>query len=259
MVDEPPKPTVPPLQRHLQLETDFFCFQCGYNLHGQIVTRDERLDILVCRCPECGRFHPAAQGVSATRPWLARVGVMLITVWSIWTLAFLALTGFFIGFGPYAHLESYTVGNYTTDGVVHRILRDASLHNGYYAARQENNWRIFAMISGIAALAAGMYLAVAFWHVRRATLRRFVLFPVVVALFVWWIWWGNYDIDEVFGWSLSRLGMYTLWSIFCLMLGVKIGRPVARYALRLIVPVRFLQVVGFLWQCDGKDLPKAAP
>jgi len=45
--------TLPPPLRHQrfpQLETDLFCQTCGYNLHGQPVSRDERLGILICRC-----------------------------------------------------------------------------------------------------------------------------------------------------------------------------------------------------------------
>src|SRR5437868_3286417 len=93
---ETPSP-LPPLQRHLQLETDHFCFGCGYNLHGQVVAMDERLGFLVCRCPECGRFHPGAMGVSATRPWLARLGVMLISLMVLGSIAVYGFGGLFVG------------------------------------------------------------------------------------------------------------------------------------------------------------------
>lgn len=40
-----------------RVETDRFCFRCGYNLHQQSVRRDPRTEVLVSRCPECGTFH----------------------------------------------------------------------------------------------------------------------------------------------------------------------------------------------------------
>ncbi|MDB5300946.1 MAG: hypothetical protein JWO87_2609, partial [Phycisphaerales bacterium] len=44
------------------IHTDTFCESCGYNLHTQAVVRDERLGLLICRCPECGRWAAAGLG-----------------------------------------------------------------------------------------------------------------------------------------------------------------------------------------------------
>ena len=68
-----PAPTGSPLQRHQQLHVDAFCTGCGYNLHGQPVTRDERTGIFLCRCPECGQYHAAGLGVTAASAWAAQV------------------------------------------------------------------------------------------------------------------------------------------------------------------------------------------
>lgn len=83
-VDDPvsPAPTIRPLARHPQLETDQFC-DCGYNLHGQVVSRDERLGFMVCRCPECGAFHPAGHGTAARSQWLSRLAVGMLIVWTM--------------------------------------------------------------------------------------------------------------------------------------------------------------------------------
>src|SRR3954464_13465182 len=76
-----PLPKLPPVRQHMRLEVDTFCVECGYNLHGQTVNRDERLGIFVCRCPECGRFHPAGVGVTATNVWLRRLATVLLAFW----------------------------------------------------------------------------------------------------------------------------------------------------------------------------------
>src|SRR6185369_4270298 len=70
-----------PAERPVQLETDAFCVECGYNLHGQPVTRDQRLNLLVARCPECGQHHPAGLGVTATKLWLQRFASLLLFAW----------------------------------------------------------------------------------------------------------------------------------------------------------------------------------
>ena len=76
-----PLPPPQPHERHAQLETDLFCEQCGYNLHGQIVTRDPRLGFMVCRCPECGRFHPAGHRTTAASLWRSRLAAGLLLLW----------------------------------------------------------------------------------------------------------------------------------------------------------------------------------
>src|SRR5580700_5130530 len=76
----------PPMARHGQLEVDAFCAGCGYNLHGQVVSLDERLGFPICRCPECGRYHPAGAGVTANSVWLRRYAAVLLVCWVIFVL-----------------------------------------------------------------------------------------------------------------------------------------------------------------------------
>ena len=75
------RPPTAPLERHQCLEVDAFCTNCGYNLHAQPVTRDERLGIYVCRCPECGQHHPAGVGVTASSVWMRRLATGLLMFW----------------------------------------------------------------------------------------------------------------------------------------------------------------------------------
>ena len=75
---------------HAVIEADQFC-DCGYNLHGQTVTRDDRLGFPVVRCPECGAWHPAGHGSTATRAWLRRLAAVLLLVWALLLLAVAAV------------------------------------------------------------------------------------------------------------------------------------------------------------------------
>ena len=249
---------VPPLQRHLQLETDLFCFGCGYNLHGQIVTHDERLGFLVCRCPECGRFHPAAMGVSATRPWLARLGVSLIMSWILTALVVIGLLSFFIGLMNYAHFETYTTyanQNYNS-ATRFRVIRNITTNNpGYYDEYWAIRWHYFVAFAAALSTALGVFFAVAMWHVAPARRWRILIWPVVVSLLTFLIWYGNENITSVFSWSVDITFRYMMLNLATMTLGLLIGRPVTRSLCRMLIPPRLLQHVHFLWRCDGLTPP----
>jgi hypothetical protein len=65
------------------IETDRYCEHCGYNLRTQPVVREPHTQFLVARCPECGRFHPAAEHTSAGRLWLRRLATLLLFLWIV--------------------------------------------------------------------------------------------------------------------------------------------------------------------------------
>src|SRR3954462_10568553 len=96
-IAEPPLPGLAPQERHMRLQVDAFCVTCGYNLHSLEVVRDERLGIFICRCPECGRFHPAGVGVTAAKTWAQRSSAMLLVVWVM--LALFATFWIIMGMG----------------------------------------------------------------------------------------------------------------------------------------------------------------
>ena len=248
------------MQRHLQLETDLFCHGCGYNLHGQIVTMDERLGFLVCRCPECGRFHPAAMGVSATRPWLARLGVLLASMMLFTALGVFGLAGLFLGMASYAHLDSYTQRVYQNNSYGSNSIRELRVPNpseygtSYY---QEllTRWRLFAGFSALVAVGLGMFCAVILWHASPVRRWAVLVFPFVVAVLTYGTWALNENIDHVFTYSVERLFAYSLLNVICMIFGLLSGRAITRGLLRLFVPPRLRQHVNFLWLCDGKTPP----
>lgn len=257
------KPVIPPLQRQMQLETDFFCHQCGYNLHGQIVSRDERLDLLICRCPECGRFHPAGLGVSATRPWLARAGIGLIVIWVMFAIGVFLLSGFFMGLFTWVHLETFTTRDYDNAsryiinnmyaGPIPRILRHE--RDDYYSQSRNVAWKVMGSLSIANALLLGGFCAVAMWHVRKNRLYLVLGWPILTALITYGLWWANENLVRIAGWSMSRIAIYAIVNIVAMAIGLQIGRPVARFVLRVVVPPKLRQHTHFLWTCDGKTPP----
>jgi hypothetical protein len=104
------------LSRHVQLETDHFC-DCGYNLHGQLVTRDERLKFMIVRCPECGRFHPAGHGVAARSLWLGRFATSMLALWLVGLVVFFLGMGFLLATWPTIFvMENTRMATFTDDG-----------------------------------------------------------------------------------------------------------------------------------------------
>ena len=108
-------PPLSPVQRRGQIETDAFCGNCQYNLHGQPVTVDERLQLPVCRCPECGRFHPAGVATSSNSVWVRRLGTLLLYLWVATITATVLTICFFLGVLAVASIEYYVQGATVSD------------------------------------------------------------------------------------------------------------------------------------------------
>jgi hypothetical protein len=107
-VEPDDRPALSAAERLGQIEVDTFCIGCHYNLHGQAVSVDERLGFPVCRCPECGRFHPAGVGVSASSVWTRRLATVLLLNWVGVVMAGTLAICFFLGV-----LSASTVGIYS--------------------------------------------------------------------------------------------------------------------------------------------------
>jgi hypothetical protein len=272
---------IPPLQRYGVIETDRYCRQCSYNLHGLTVERDERLDLLVIRCPEGGTFDAAGQATTVNSLWLSRVGTILIV---LWVFVLLWLVGLVIGgtFG-FSTLFSEVIEHGQLD-----ILRPAG--PGQFEAVPRVQWHEYRAQSLafltfwtlIAGAAAGIFVATCFWHVRKARLiAAAVIIPfllLAIQLFIRASDSRTYSMDS--DWQRERItssevlilpasapffdAKYLLWctAFVCyqslvLATFIAIGRPIARGLLRILLPLRLRQSLVFLWRVDGKDLPTA--
>lgn len=294
-----------PLARFQQMEVDAFCDGCGYNLHGQRVERDPRLDLSVCRCPECGRWHAAGKGTSASSVWLSRLGVFLIAGWGLAVLGAVLALGTFMGLSGYLHLEGFTTtrlldasgrrvefrpsnglatnpsvapGYYvagTNERVVdsevlpYKVVRKpepvAMVANPPYAAvyaRQREAGDLIALcfligFSVVAGLLLGGFAPVALWHVPKRRLAVGAVWPFVAAAGAYGLWVAAENTQFVTAWSLQRLGGYAALQSAAYLAGLRIGRPVARFLAKVIVPPKPRQVLAFLWRADGLAPPKA--
>ncbi|HEV7298103.1 MAG TPA: hypothetical protein VGN72_01980 [Tepidisphaeraceae bacterium] len=279
LADAPPH--VRPLERYVQLETDHFC-DCGYNLHGQIVTRDERLNFMVCRCPECGTWHPAGEGTSARRVWLNRIGLFALFAWILFATC--VVLGLLLAMGGMQGLHNATAVEWVQflpDGtrvewdleqgqMVNSVTRQPLANTGFLNIqsrrvfemqwdRQEVTWVIFLnLVSCLLATSLGGFIAIAGWHVPRRRYLWVALLPIAVAGVVYGLWRLERSHDAFHVELLPWMGWCVALQVIFVLLGTVIGRPLARGLARVFVPPKPRQALAFLWRVDGKTPPPMA-
>lgn len=251
-----------------RVESDRFCDGCGYNLHTQVVRRDGRTQLLLCRCPECGRFHAVRDSVTAGRVWLQRVGTLGLFVWMLLVLA----GGFSLGAGQLAvsigtldELTTYRPTSMpvaTTSGPGGRMSYSTSNTVWQRQVREEMRQygAFMALMLGLAfalgfALAALMTITMHHWP-RWGYLGPVIVVPVVAGLLTFYIW-GN-DYAHLRDWAVRYILLDGAANLLGGLVGVLCGRPFARLLATLILPPRVRQVVAFLWLADGKLPPSVA-
>src|SRR5256885_10210974 len=270
---EPP-PAVRPLERHAQLEVDHFCDACGYNLHGQDVTRDPHLGVLVCRCPECGKFHPAGAGSTATSIWLSRLATLALFAWVLIVLCGIFWIG--VGFaalqGGYVDQMSWNK-DVTPDGKPVEWLNDKNYIKGTNivvnqvvsvrtTVRPTNDkpqwwWEQGPYVLGCVLLGvgAGVLWVVILWHWPRHRYAYAMLLPLLCAGIVLFVVGIDDEYDHIRGWVVRTVLMIALFQAAMIALGLWIGRPLGRTVVRMLIPPRPRQFLAFLWYADGKKMP----
>ncbi|MDQ7013331.1 MAG: hypothetical protein Q9O74_05465 [Planctomycetota bacterium] len=80
---------------------DRLCVECGFNLHGQTISREEHYGMLAVRCPECSTLA-SLQEYPVLGRWGARFGAVLALAWLGAALG----VAFFTGLSLYLAAES---------------------------------------------------------------------------------------------------------------------------------------------------------
>jgi hypothetical protein len=276
-IAEPPLPGLAPQERHMRLQVDAFCVTCGYNLHSLEVVRDERLGICVCRCPECGRFHPAGVGVTAAKTWAQRSSTILLVVWVM--LALFATFWIIMGMGAVmvAHVDSFSyLKMISMDG--HDVEYTATsggpvLKGTTQPVKQYRNvatldppdgfgrgvWDLVPLIIDgvLIGFVTGLLLVSFLWHWKRRRYFWMLLLPLAVAGFVAVIFILDDTYILIHPWIFRIVGFYALIEAAFMALGIRVGRAISRGLLNIFVPPGPRQHLAFLWRVDGKTLPLA--
>ena len=259
-----------------RIECDRFCDGCGYNLHTQVVRRDTRTQLLLCRCPECGRIHAVRDNVTAGRVWLQRLGTLALFVWML----VVVVGGFSLGagqvgvtIGTLEELTTYrptsmpvTTGPSPTTITISRPGRVAYSGGGntiwQRQVREEIDYygAFMALMLGLAfalgfALAVLMTVTMHHWP-RGGYLVPVVCVPVLAGAIAWYAWSSDYA--HLRGWAAWYVVLDGGANLLGGLVGVLVGRPFARLLATLILPPRLRQVAAFLWLADGKLPPRVA-
>lgn len=276
-----PLPPQKPLQKYAQMETDCFCEHCGYNLHGQPVHRDEQLGIMVCRCPECGRFHAAGYRTIAMSIWMSRLATALLTFWIILevTVVVLALISFGAIGITHAQLNLETVPvdksgreiEYRQVGITgtfQAVYKDTGQvttnpvsYQARVAVRHYQSWQeawgpslVMTFFSWLCGFVLAILAVTFVWHWPRGRYLYLLLLPLLAVGFTI----PSFALDfgvQIRGWLAQRMLYEAAVQMVGLVMGIVMGRPLVRLILRMFVPPRPRQLFNFLWRVDGKIAP----
>jgi len=275
----------PSVTRSGVLELDAFCAGCHYNLHGQVVTVDDRLGIAVCRCPECGRFHPAGSGVTTNSVWLRRFATLLLFIWVgvvliVTGLGMLAMAGVIS-----SSIDGFTDWRQVTKSgkpVVIKIVNGVNVwmeegtnivvnsngnnvRNVYtirpFLTAYDSDGRpniaapIISAVSVFLGFLAGTLCVTLLWHWPRNRYFWCLLIPLVPSGLLALSYGSSDQYEFIRNPVFERIAGQAGLQCVGLLLGIMVGRKVSRTVVRMLVPPKARQLLAFLWQVDGKTMP----
>lgn len=214
------------------------------------------------RCTECGRFQSANDTATALRPWLNRATVVFIAGWVLFLVALFIHLGIAEGAISYATLDRLTIhGGYTQSTTASgRTIRRYDGRYGpleVYTDFEEHDLFITVVLgsSFLIAFSGSVLLVVCCPHWRKAAYIAVATFlPLAAGGVVAFAW--HYEAPHLFAWGLQYMSVNAAAQVIGAILGVMLGRPLARLAVRILLPPGVRPRLAFLWLADGKPPPR---
>ncbi|MCB9838736.1 MAG: hypothetical protein H6813_05305 [Phycisphaeraceae bacterium] len=269
---------------------DRVCIACGFNLCGQRIVREPRLNLLIARCPECGQAA-ALQEYPLLGRWANRWAATLAGLWLLGYIVLAIAAGMTI-FGlaagttavnsdalshriqleysewlqannPGTQRSAWSIDRAWWDGADHTALLEASGGARWIFWRSANTTWLGLLFSMVP---IGCLASVALLGVPRRRLIFTALAPVVIAcaasfifirvnvVYSGWTSQGADDLAMMLLWPWTFPSTIALGALF-LIAGMLVGRPVARMLARTALPNRFVQALSVLWTSEGKAPP----
>jgi len=241
------------------VEIDRYCTGCGYNLRTLPVYRDIRTQIPIVRCTECGRYEPANEGSTVSRPWLGRMIAVLLAGWIVTILASIFWLGVAEGAICYATLDELTIyGGSTTSRVGNTIVRTWARTGPLEVNTEFEMYRSFmAFVLGSSmatAFLAGAFIVVVCPHWRKLACAVPITIMPLVACGIVAIGW-HYDVPHLFEWAMPYIVAHAGAQLLGGFLGIFFGRAATRLIVRIFLPPSVRPRLAYLWLVDGKPLP----
>jgi hypothetical protein len=249
---------LPPLERHGQIEVDAFCIGCFYNLHGQVVSIDPRLGFPICRCPECGRYQPAGNGVTSASVWLRRFASILLALWIfINGLIVVGFWGIFMGF------SSASVGMYAVGESIPTIANQWRFQYHLLPWNVPTSWENSGFSSMVylstgslfSGFVLGTLCVTLLWHWPRMRYLWMIVVPLLPVAILQMFFHSLSEYQGIVRQCMERVLFQTGVQCIGIVLGVLLGRMLSRGIVRMVIPPRPRQFLAFLWLVDGKQPP----
>jgi hypothetical protein len=264
-----------PIDHLPQLRGDTLCQGCGYNLRGQMIVTGSDLDFAICRCPECGRFHPAGVNVVPLKRGVRNLCGISAIVWVLMCIFGLCVASWVAGVAQYAYLETFThFGYLMPDG---RMVDDPGLNRaGSIRLRVPSTgnkidtytdplglrpawvyYLPFVFFSVLFSLWAGCFIAIAFW---KSSLRVILPMaaPFAIGAIVYSQWRLEQGVKYLFHWSILHLVYWALLDLTFLAIGLLVGRKIGRLGAPILLAPNLRQHAAVLWFADRKPMPPYA-
>jgi len=276
-----------------QIRADRACIACGFNLHGQPVHKEPHYGLAIARCPECGTAAALQQYPTATH-LVSRYRGLLGAFW-IGSLLIIALLNvmhvmFMI------ESVAQAAGSLMTERIVfdYEAWMEQGQGSGQAAQISFNLfWVDPAWVRDH--LETTVRQAGGLWE-NFSVRAVYALVGVFIAAVPWGVWWSiallgssrlkvmiasvgivlvgvlldlapamnsgsmmNVMPTQIAGdlYRLLVLPMVVPVAILGMALGVRIGRPCARWIIVAALPPRARAPFGVFWTRDGLDLPSA--
>lgn len=208
------------------VQTESACEGCGYNLRHQGIHPEPQTQLLVVRCPECGRLTPAAElsPRNYRRNWGVSTVVRVIVEWPI-VFNWLAFSFIVLGAGlGILHDRGYAITEAKAYGVF--------AWWGYYL--------YLAVVLLWTAMGAGMFYR---------TALRFVVAPLPVVLpWIVLIVVSLLDLRERT--FLGPIALQTGPIVMAALVGIWQSRRLWRLGLRVALPPETRMILQDFWRVD---------
>lgn len=275
------------------IQGDRVCIACGFNLCGQRIVRESKYNLLIARCPECGQAA-ALQEYPLLGRWSNRWAATLAGLWLFLFFAVsigagMAIFGLTVGTTEInkervssviadAHHKWWIEQNPDDPNQIswwspvdqdwwdsvdqQAIVSPEGKPGVMIAVSAQTTWPglFFAM------LPIGCLGSVALLGVPKRRLALTVILPLVVAGFASMLYVRS--TDPLLGYNAypSSIAHQIVWvwtvpmtialGGLSLIIGMLIGRPLARLLVRTALPDRFVQSLAILWTSEGREPPK---
>jgi hypothetical protein len=233
-----------------QLQGDAYCEGCRYNLRGQVILKDEEADFPVCRCPECGRFHPAGFAIVPLNKWVDRLAAFVTGIKAATFLALFCLSALAIYSVEHVFFEAYHWNN-----------NRGQIPYEPYGPAGPGLWSRFLpflFINGAFSFGLGIFFATVLWR-RKYKILLVILFCAAMSALEFFVWRQLSGAGNQTNWALHRAAYWGIFNFVLMTTGLALGLPLARFVARALFPPHFRQQCAFLWVVSNKRLPKVAP